>query len=141
MEFGSQPSYQHNDEVWYLMGALDTALKEYDALLVENSAATTKSIHKILRLFEAALNIQCRVRLAPTELQIKLDQLAHKDIIRVMAIAVGAISFTEFALEVLAIPSVNGKESGVELVSKSAIAMMGSLERLQLPMAACSGVS
>ena len=107
-----------NAQLWYLMGALDTALKEYDALLVENSAATTKSIHKILRLFEAALNIQCRVRLAPTELQIKLDQLAHKDIIRVMAIAVGAISFTEFALEVLAIPSVNGKESGVELVSK-----------------------
>ena len=40
------------------------------------------------------------------------------DVMRVLQVALGAISFHEFAMKVLGLPEVNGRESGPELVKK-----------------------
>ena len=91
--------------MWSLIGALDSALKNKDNLL-------------ILKLYEASVTITVRMRLMPSTAQIQLDQMAYIDVLRIKNLACGAASFFEFALSVLRFDHISGIESCPELLKK-----------------------
>ena len=54
------------------------------------------------------------MRLDPSAGQIRLDKLSYMDVMRMLRMATGAISFHQFAMEVLGLPEVTGAETGPE---------------------------
>ena len=112
--FQALPACGGNVLLWSLIGALDEWLKKH-----AEGAPDTREM--VIRLLEASLNVTCRMRLAPNEAQIRLDQLGYMDVLRVLGAALGAVSFHEFAMKALDLPNITGKESGPELVNKMGI--------------------
>ena len=98
-------------QLWSLIGALHEALEQHAA---EDALAGDR----IMRLFEASVNVTCRMRLSPTKGQMQLDQLGHMDLMRVLQVALGSVSFHQFAMRVLALPKITSKETGNELIAK-----------------------
>ena len=105
MFFRDLPACGGHAVMWSLIGALDAALSDGDS-------------EQILKLYEASVTVTVRMRVAPTKAQLQLDSMGYIDVLRVLNLAAGAISFFEFALSVLRFEQITGQESGPELVKK-----------------------
>jgi hypothetical protein len=110
--FRNLPACGGSAQLWSLIHALGLKLSEY------YEEETDEKAWFILRLFEASLNVTCRMRLNITEAQVRLDQISYMDVVRIAAIASGAVSFVGFCLKVLTVPEITGNDSGPELLKK-----------------------
>ena len=104
--------------LWSLIAALDVALLAHDVSTMNERSDARETV---IKLYEAALNITCRMRLDPSQGQLRLDTLVHMDTLRVLQVAVGAVSFHCFSMAVLELKEITGQEPGMELMSKMAI--------------------
>ena len=98
-------------QLWSLIGALHHALDRHAGGDAEAQAT-------ILQLYGASINVTCRLRLSPDETMIRLDELGHMDLMRVQQVGFAVVSFHQFAMRVLALPEINGIETGPDLVKK-----------------------
>ena len=105
--FMNLPACGGHAPLWSLIHALSDALQD-----------PQNQRERILKLYEASVTITARFRLSPTALQMHLDRMGSADEIRMLDTAVNANSFFEFALEILGLPDITGKESGPELKTK-----------------------
>jgi len=90
-------------QMWSLIGSLD------EALVAHQKDPSNDHRIRVLRLFEASVNVPCRMRSPLCKTQLMLDQLSVQDAIRIQKVAAGAASFHTFALQVLSLPDI--KES------------------------------